>query len=113
MTEKVTIHRQDGLPMPLIYLRTAEDLADWYVGQMAWALEHGERELTVSCFDTAGMGYEVGRAAYTVLKALTDFLYDHPEVDALRIMCGDETAHRAYSFHWNMWYAPHKPEHHH
>lgn len=113
MTEKVTIHRQDGLPMPLIYLRTAEDLADWYVGQMTWALEHGERELTVSCFDTAGMGYEVGRAAYTVLKALTDFLYDHPEVDALRIMCGDEAAHRAYSFHWNMWYAPHKPEHHH
>jgi len=113
MTEKVTILQQDGLPMPLIYLHTAEDLADWYRGQMDWAVEQGERELTVACFDTAPMGYDVGRAAYTVLKALTDFLYDHPEVASLRILCGDAAAHRAYSFHWNMWYAPSKPNHGH
>ena len=30
MTEKVRIQQQDHLPMPLIYLASAEDLATWY-----------------------------------------------------------------------------------
>jgi len=111
MTEKVTLCRQDNLPMPLILLESPESLADWYVSQLSWALGQGQRELTISCFDTAPMGYETGRAAYTVLKAVTDFLYDHPQVERLAVLCGDDAAFSAYSFHWNMWYAAHKPSH--
>lgn len=111
MTEKVTIRRQERLPMPLIYLASAEDLAEWYVSQLAWSLEHSQLDLAISCFDTAPMGYGIAQAAYTVLKAVTDFLYDHPQVERLSILCGDDQAFRAYSFHWNMWYAEHKPEH--
>lgn len=97
--------------MPLIRLSSPEDLALWYVSQLSWALEHGQTELTISCFDTAPMGFEVGRAAYSVLKAATDFLYDHPQVERLAVLCGDDASFRAYSFHWNMWYAAHKPRH--
>lgn len=111
MTEKVVIQRQDNLPMPLIYLASAEDLATWYVSQLSWELEQGRTELSISCFDTAPMGYGVVQAAYTVLKAVTDFLYDHPRVTHLSILCGDDEAFRAYSFQWNMWYAAHKPRH--
>ena len=113
MTEKVTILQRADLPMPLIYLHTPEDLAGWYISQLSWAFEQGHRDLTISCFSTAPMGYETARAAYVVLKAVTDFLYDHPETASLQILCGDEDAHRAYSFHWNMWYAPSKPNHGH
>ncbi len=97
--------------MPLILLESPESLAGWYVSQLSGALEQGQRELTISCFDTAPMGYETGRAAYTVLKAVTDFLYDHPQVERLSVLCGDDAAFSAYSFHWNMWYAAHKPSH--
>ena len=44
-------------------------------------------------------------------RAVTDLLYDRPEAESLRILCGDEAAFRAYRFHWNMWYAEHKPDH--
>lgn len=111
MTEKVTIRRQDDLPMPLIYLAQPSHLADWYVSQLAWTLEQGRRDLAISCFDTAGMGYPVSAAAQAVLKAVTDFLYEHPEAERLTILCAGETCFRAYTFHWNMWYAEHKPHH--
>lgn len=113
MTEKVTLSLQQNLPMPLIYLHSAEDLAHWYVSQLTWAVEQGHTELSISCFDTAPMGYEVAKAAYVVLRAVTEFLYDHPAVEKLDIICGDEYAYRAYSFHWNMWYAAEKPHHEH
>lgn len=113
MTEKVTISLVENLPMPLIWLASPEDLAQWYVGQLQWAWDQGQRELAVSCFDTGAMGFEVARAAYVVLKALTDFLYDHPEAEKLEILCGSQEAYRAYSFHWNMWYAERKPHHEH
>ena len=53
MTEKVRIQQQDHLPMPLIYLASAEDLATWYRSGLLWALDHGERALSISCFNSA------------------------------------------------------------
>ncbi len=111
MTEKVTIVREEPLPMPLIYLASAEDLAVWYRDQLLWSLDHGETELAISCFDTASMGFALLPAALCVLRAVTDLLYDHPEVKRLTIRCGDGASFRAYSLQWNMWYAPHKPPH--
>ena len=111
MTEKVTIERRDQLPMPLIYLASAQDLANWQLSQLEWAYAQGHRCLAISCFNTAAMGLDLAQAAYLVLKTVMDFLYDHPDIHQLQILCGDEASLQAYSFHWNMWYAAHKPEH--
>ena len=48
MTDKVSLQKVSQLPMPLIYLATAEDLASWYVSQLSWSLEHGEHDLSIS-----------------------------------------------------------------
>ena len=109
MTEKVTLRQVTDLPMPLIYLASPEDLAQWSVSQLAWDLEQGRQSLTLSCFDTASLGFPLPQAAAAVLKAVMDFLYGHPEVEALTILCAGEAVYRAYSLHWNIWYAPHKP----
>ena len=112
MTEKVRILQWEHLPMPLIDLDSAEDLASWYAGGLLWSLEHGERALSISCFDSAAaMGIALDRAAQAVLKAVTDVLYDHPEAESLTILCGDAASYRAYSFYWNLWYAETKPRH--
>lgn len=112
MTEKVRILQREHLPMPLIYLSSAEDLASWYAGGLLWSLEHGERALSISCFDSAAtMGIALDQAAQAVLRAVTDVLYDHPEAGSLTILCGDAASYRAYSFYWNLWYAETKPRH--
>lgn len=114
MTEKVTILRQDDLPAPLIYLASPEDLAQWYAGGLLWSLEHGERKLSVGCFDTEqAFGFPVSAAAQAVLRAVTDVLYDHPEAESLTVLCSGEACFRAYQFCWNLWYAAHKPDHTH
>lgn len=111
ITRKVTLERQDLLPMPLIYLANSDELAAWYLSQLDWAVKNGQRELTVSCFDPALMGWDGGKTALTVLRALTTFLYDHPAVERLTILCGGEAAFNTYSFQWNMWFAGSKPDH--
>ena len=111
MTQKVTLRQVDQLPMPLIYLASPDDLAQWYISQLTWSLEHGEKALSISCFDTAAMGFPVSKAASAVLKATMDFLYDHQEVESLTILCAGAEVYRAYSLHWNIWYAPCKPDH--
>lgn len=111
MTEKVTLHRRDDLVPPPDGPASAQELAAWYVSALTCALEQGQRELSISCFDTAPMGCGVGSAAFAVLRAVTDFLYEHPQVERLALLCGDDAAFRAYSFHWNMWYAERKPAH--
>lgn len=112
MTEKVRLERRDDLPMPLIYLASPEDLALWYAGGLRRSLEHGEKNLAITCFDTQrAFGFDTARAAQAVLRAVTDVLYDHPEAESLTILCGDEESWRAYRFCWNLWYAERKPEH--
>ena len=112
MTEKVRIRRQDHLPMPLIYLASAEDLASWYRSGLLWALDHGERELSISCFNSAAsMGISLDEAAQAVLRVAADVLYDHPEAESLTVLCGDAGSWRAYCFWWNMLYAERKLEH--
>ena len=89
MTEKVTIEYHENLPMPLIYLSSIRDLARWQVDQLKWAYEQGYRELTLSFFDTAPMGFDIARAASVVITAVMDFLRDHPDIAHLTILCGD------------------------
>ena len=89
MTKKVTIERCENLPMPLIYLATARDLARWQMDQLTWAYEQGHRDLTLSFFDTTAMGFETVQAASAVMKAVMDFLNEHPDVANLTIFCGN------------------------
>lgn len=110
MTEKVTIEYREDLPMPLIYLPEPDHLAAWYVSQLNWSLEKGKRDITISVFDNTAMGGGADRAAPVVLRAVTDFLYEHPSVERLTILCAGESAYRAYCFHWNMWYAERKSD---
>ena len=57
------------------------------------------------------MGIDLDQAAQAVLRVAADILYDHPEVESLTILCGDEISYRTYSFYWNLWYAETKPDH--
>ena len=50
-------------------------------------------------------------AAYRVLRAIMDYGYEHESPSRVRLICADETAYKAYSFQWNMWFAERKPEH--
>ncbi|MDE7261389.1 MAG: hypothetical protein K2N78_04920 [Oscillospiraceae bacterium] len=110
MTEKVTLTRRDGLPMPLIHFAAPEHLAEWYAGGLQYSLERGERRLAISCFDVSAIfGFDLAKTAQLVLRAVTDVLYDHPEAESLEILCDGEAALRAYSFCWNLWYAETKP----
>lgn len=86
MTEKVSLRRQDGLPMPPVSPETAEALARWYRDRLLRDLDRGERALTIACFDTAPFGFPVSQAAAAVLRAVTDLLYDRPEAESLRIL---------------------------
>ena len=97
MFDMIHLQFEENLPMPLIYLASPEVLADWYVSQMEWAANQGHRELTISCFDTAPMGYDIKDAAPIVLQAVKTFLANRGDIIGLTILCGDETALRAYS----------------
>lgn len=94
---ELTIKKVENLPMPLIYLANAEDLARWQIDQLRWAYEHGERKLNLSCFDTAGMGFGVDDAAPVVLRAVMGFMRECGDIESLSIFCGDELSCRAYS----------------
>ena len=95
MTNKISIKQADHLPMPLIYLASTEDLARWQVDQLRWAYDHGERKLSLSCFDT--MGFDVNEAAQVVLCEVRDFLRECGDVENLSIYCGDDASYRAYT----------------
>lgn len=62
MTEKVSLRRQDGLPMPPVSPETAEALARWYRDRLLRDLDRGERALAIACFDTAPFGFPVSQA---------------------------------------------------
>ena len=97
MTNKISIEQAEHLPMPLIYLANAEDLARWQVEQLRWAYEHGERRLNLSCFDTAPMGFDINDAAQVVLRKVREFLQECGDVESLSVYCGDDASYHAYT----------------
>ena len=75
---------------------------------------HGEAALLRSCYlsclelATGVYGYPLPQAAHVALKAMTDFLRDHPGM-RLRMICHSPDALRAYRVDWNMFYQDVKP----
>ena len=96
MFHPIRLQYVENLPMPLIYLPSPDALAAWYLSQLEWAIGQGHRELTISCFDTAPMGYDIREAARAVLQVIRSVLAEHSDITALTILCGDEAARRAY-----------------
>ena len=69
---------------------------------------HGCRSVDFPSISTGVYGYPVLQAAHVALKAIMDFLRDHPDMD-VRIVChGEDTLH-AYQVVWNMLYQDVKP----
>lgn len=96
MVDRITVRYSENLPMPLIYLASPDVMAEWYVSQLEWAAAQGHRELSISCFDTAPMGYDISGAAHATLQVVASFLANHTDITSLTILCGDEKALRAY-----------------
>lgn len=96
-TVELTIEKAEHLPMPLVYLATADDLARWLVDQLRWTYEQGERSLRLSLFDTAGMGFDLVDAAPVVLRAVMSFVRKCGDIESLAVFCGDELSFQAYS----------------
>ena len=51
------------------------------------------------------------KSAYSVLRAVMNYGYEHERPAHVRLVCADEVVYKAYSFQWNMWFAERKPEH--
>lgn len=110
MTPNITITQADQLPCPLIHLDSTQALADWYHHQLLDALRRGEKTICLHCFASLGGDWSPAAGAYAVLRMTADFLYDHPEMEAVQLLCAGEACYQAYRFQWNMWFAQSKPE---
>lgn len=100
MNEKVSIYLCEHLPMPMIYLASAEDLARWQRDQLEWAYQKGHRRLSISCFDTAPMGFDLHQTTEIVLTMVSAFLKAHTDVEKLEVWCGDKATYQCYCRNW-------------
>ena len=69
---------------------------------------HGCRTVDFPSISTGVYGYPLPQAAHVALKAMTDFLRDHPGMH-LRMICHNPDALRAYQVDWSMFYQDVKP----
>ena len=86
----------------------AAALAACYRSCLELARAHHIDSVDFPSISTGVYGYPVLQAAHVALKAIMDFLCDHPDMD-VRIVChGEDTLH-AYQVVWNMLYQDVKP----
>ena len=83
-------------------------LRSCYLSCLELALAHGCRTVDFPSISTGVYGYPLPQAAHVALKAMTDFLRDHPGM-RLRMICHSPDALRAYRVDWNMFYQDVKP----
>ena len=86
----------------------AAQLASCYRSCLTLALENGCRTVAFPSISTGVYHYPLMQAAHVALKAMTDFLRDHPGM-RLRMICHNPDALRAYRVDWNMFYQDVKP----
>ena len=72
------------------------------------AAAHGCRSVDFPSISTGVYGYPVLQAAHVALKAIMDFLRDHPDMEVRMVCHGADTLH-AYQVVWNMLYQDVKP----
>ena len=69
---------------------------------------HGCRSVDFPSISTGVYGYPVLQAAHVALKAIMDFLREHPDMEVRMVCRGADTLH-AYQVVWNMLYQDVKP----
>ncbi len=83
-------------------------LAACYRNSLMLAAAHGCRSVDFPSISTGVYGYPVLQAAHVALKAIMDFLRDHPDMEVRMVCHGTDTLH-AYQVVWNMLYQDTKP----
>ena len=83
-------------------------LASCYRSALTLAVSHGCRSVDFPSISTGVYGYPVLQAAHVALKAIMDFLREHPDMDVRMVCHGADTLH-AYQVVWNMLYQDVKP----
>ena len=83
-------------------------LASCYRSCLEIAAERGIRTLDFCSISTGVYGYPLPLAATVALRAIMDFLADHPLPERVRMVCHSEQAAEVYRRTWNLWYAEDK-----
>lgn len=83
-------------------------LASCYRSALTLAVSHGCRSVDFPSISTGVYGYPVLQAAHVALKAIMDFLREHPDMTVRMVCHGADTLH-AYQVVWNMLYQDVKP----
>ncbi len=85
-------------------------LRSCYRSCLELAVQHGCKSIDFPSISTGIYGYPLPQAAHIALKAIMDFLYQHPDLQ-VRMVCFDEKTLCAYQVDWNMFYQETKPTH--
>ncbi|MBD5148302.1 MAG: macro domain-containing protein [Oscillibacter sp.] len=83
-------------------------LASCYRSCLTLAAERGIRTVDFPSISTGVYGYPLPSAATVALKAIMDFLAEHPLPERVRMVCHTEAAAAVYRQAWNLWYAEDK-----
>ena len=110
MIPTVTITAQPAQAGSCIPFPGKEELLDWHLQQLQADYARGLRQLSLSCRPLLRGESSPLRPAYLVLRGAMDFLYAHPDISRLTLLCGEEAWLQAMTFQWNMWYADRRPE---
>ena len=85
-------------------------LASCYRSCLELAEAHGIRTVDFSSISTGVFGYPVHLAAPVALRAILDFLADHPLPERVRMVCHREETAAVYRQAFNLWYAESKAD---
>ena len=85
-------------------------LAACYRSSLTAAGERGIASVDFPSISTGIFGYPVAQAAPVALKAILDYLAEHPEMQRVRMVCHTEDAARVYRQTYNALYAGTKEE---
>lgn len=85
-------------------------LASCYRSCLTLAEEQGIESVDFPSISTGVYGYPLAQAAAVALKAIMDFLREHPLPRRVRMVCHSEEAARVYRQTFNMWYAGEKSQ---
>lgn len=85
-------------------------LASCYRACLALAAERGIRTVDFPSISTGVYGYPLPQAATVALRAIMDFLSDHPLPERVRMVCHSEAAAAVYRQAWNLWYEEDRPQ---
>lgn len=80
-------------------------LAACYRSSLTAAGERGIASVDFPSISTGIFGYPVAQAAPVALKAILDYLAEHPEMQRVRMVCHTEDAARVYRQTYNALYA--------